>query len=71
MPIALIVLAITIFDKIDDALPDIVIFQRASEIDEFFLSLFRSALFVDGAGAYAKRSFARQALTTPQYRSGF
>ena len=40
MPIALIVLAITIFDKIDDALPDIVIFQRASEIDEFFLFYF-------------------------------
>ena len=39
-PIALIVLVITIFDKIDDALPDIVIFQRASEIDEFFLFYF-------------------------------
>lgn len=39
-PIAAIVLIITIFDKIDDALPEIVIFQRASEIDEFFLFYF-------------------------------
>jgi hypothetical protein len=38
--IATIVLGITIIDKIDEALPDVVIMERASEVDELFLFYF-------------------------------
>lgn len=40
VPIAALALSIKIIDKIDDNLPDIVLFYRASEIEELFLFYF-------------------------------